>query len=217
MLKALKFTFLFLCLKSSLCSSSDVVASDAKNSMELLLFFKSLLIPASEAYTNPDWKSLSKKLNSVSWLSDGIKDSSELNKKLGNFYFREGRAIFNNNGLSIYGVLGENAQPGEWSVELLGARSFVNEVSIKMLNNTQEYNFDVVGMLTKNNYTVTPFKCNKASEPASSGNVVYAIESNGFKSLWLKDEWSCGSAGCVAYVTLYYSKERSESTECYGS
>ncbi|MES2676114.1 MAG: hypothetical protein V4660_17880 [Pseudomonadota bacterium] len=217
MLKSLKFTFLFLCLKSSLCVSSVAIDPDPKNNMELALFFNSLSIPDNEAYTNPDWKSLSKKLNSVSWLTEGIKESSELNQKINNFYFREGRAIFNNNGSSIYEVLGKTPQPGKWSVELLGSRSFVNEVSIKMLNNTQEYNFDIVGILKKKNYSLVPLKCNKTSEPASSGNVVYVIESNGFKSLWLKDEWSCGSAGCAAYVTLYYNKERAESTECYGS
>jgi hypothetical protein len=185
--------------------------------MELTQFFGSLLIPATESYTNPDWKSLSKKLNSVSWLTDGIADASELNKKLGNFYFREGRIVFSNNLLSTHEVLGKTAQPGQWSVELFGARSFVNEVSIKMLNNVQEYNLDVVAILKKNNYSVATLKCNRETEPASSGNVVYTVESNGFKPVWLKDEWSCGSAGCVAYITLFYNKDRAESTECYGS
>ena len=217
MLKILKFTFLFVCLNSSLSFSSESVEPRTKNGMELTQFFGSLLIPASESYTNPDWKSLSKKLNSVSWLTEGIVESSEFNKKLGNFYSREGRIVFSNNGHSTHEVLGKTAQPGQWSVEFLGARSFVNEGSIKMLNNAQEYNLDIVDVLKKNRYSVATYKCNKETEPASSGNVVYAIESNGFKLVWLKDEWSCGSAGCVAYITLYYSKDRAESTECYGS
>lgn len=217
MLKILKVTFLLVCINSSLSFSSESVEPSTKNSMELTQFFGSLLIPASEGYTNPDWKSLSKQLNSVSWVTEGIVDASEFNKKLGNFYFREGRIVFNNNGLPTHEVLGKTPQPGQWSVELLGARSFVNEVSIKMLNNTQEYNLDIVGILKKNSYSVATYKCNKETEPASSGNVVYAIEHKGFKPAWLKYEWSCGSAGCAAYITLYYSKDRAESTECYGS
>ncbi len=216
MFKILNFTFFFVYLNSNLSFSSEPVEPSTKNSLELTQFFDTLLIPASEGYTNPDWKSLSTKLNVVSWVTEEIVEASEFDKKLGSFYFREGRIVFKNNGVPTHEVLGKVPQLGQWSVELFGARSFVNEVSIKMLNNTQGYNLDIAGILKRNSYSIATYKCSIETEPASSGNVVYAIEHKSFKPAWLKYEWSCGSGGCAAYITLYYSKDRAERTECYG-
>jgi hypothetical protein len=217
MINVFKFAFLFLCLNAGICFSSEPIEPDSKRNMDVVPFISSLLIPSNQSYTNPGWISISKKLNSVAWLAEGIQSASESNQKIGNYYSREGRVIFSHNGLPLYEILGKKPQPGDWSLELLGARSFVNEISFKMLNHTQEYNFDIVSILKNNNYSVTLYKCSKESEPAISGNVVYTVKLKHFKTLWLKEEWSCGSAGCAAYLTLYYNKNRAKRSKCYGS
>lgn len=69
-------------------------------------------------------------------------------------------------------------------------------------------------LLLRAGFTLTPTKCDRATEGYSFGNLLQVIKAPGKKAAGLQEEWNCAQEDCTAAFVIYYRKADAENVEC---
>jgi hypothetical protein len=188
------------------CLASSIAISQPKPAAaEFSDLVKSLLVPVGPASALPDW-SLSAH-PALRWKSAAPQPSQAHLAKDGLPVARVGVVRITIGGQITHHR--SDRQPGQWDVVLAGNRSTPLEARLGMHDpggaSGWAASLKAAGFKVKA-LCKAPF--------VSSGTVVYAIETAGYRPAVLAEEWSAGSAGTSTLLTIAYSKQRAAKLQC---
>ena len=104
----------------------------------------------------------------------------------------------------------------EMSLSLAGNDAGIQRVSI-IFPITYLTMDQVEGSLKEDGIGLQPLKCDRATEGASWGNVVYVAKAPGKTASGLHENWNCGHDQCTAVLAILYRKADVDTVECAGS
>jgi len=194
-------------LFSFLCGSADggnkELAWDRAKFIDLIDLVSIFLIPASLQSTAPGWQTGAEPGSPIRWETDGIQWVDTRNANI-----RTGEVIVTISGEPIH-ILRKYWEPNPWRITAIGPRAGIFRVEISSQINSQELQLDMEGEMDKRQIRYRIDKCDPIGA-ASSGGRLYSIQVAGKQSAWLYHEWSCGSGGCSAFLTVLLFKEDAE-------
>lgn len=165
--------------------------------IELFDLIEAYAIPQNESYNVQNWDVLAND-DRISWKTDGV-SWSEKNQT----YFRRGAVIVQVNNKKLF-ELHRRTVDHRWSINLLGSRSGVSEIKISSDGNFHELDgFDLGAYLENRKASILKKECDN-NGGSSFGAVLYAVKSLDRNKYWLIYEWSCGTVGCSASISIYF-------------
>lgn len=188
-------------------ASSMAIAQPKPAAAEFSDLMKSLMVPVGPSATPPDWSLGAHP--ALRWKSAAPQPSEAQLARDGLPMARSGVVHMTVDGKSTHKRGDRPGQPGQWNVVLAGSRSAPLEARLDMHDpagargwaaRLKEAGFKVKALCK------APF--------VSSGTVVYAIETAGYRPALLAEEWSAGSAGTSTLLTIAYTKQRAAKLQC---
>jgi hypothetical protein len=187
--------------------SSMAMAQPKPATAEFSDLVKSLLVPVGSASAPPDWNLGAHP--ALRWKSATPQPSEAHLARDGLPVARLGVVQVTVDGKITHKRGDGPGQPGQWNVMLAGSRNAPLEARLDMHDPA-----GASGWAAKLKTAGFKLKALCKAPFVSSGTVVYAIETAGYRPAVLAEEWSAGSAGTSTLLTIPYSKQRAAKLKC---
>ena len=188
-------------------ASSMAFAQPKPAAAEFSDLVKSLLVPVGSAPAPPDWNLGAHP--ALRWKSAAPQPSEAHLARDGLPMARLGVVHMTVDGKITHKRADRPGQPGQWNVVLAGSRSAPLEARLDMHDAAGASGW--AASLKKAGFKV---KALCKAPFISSGTVVYAIETVGYRPALLAEEWSAGSGGTSTQLTIAYTKQRAAKLQC---
>jgi hypothetical protein len=212
------FTTVLWALTTVAGTAAEVRDTSPPKSIELddlIPMFMLLALPENKNFREfPGWDVAAEPDTPIHWITSGTAEAPEYLNQDGYYYQRRGTVVVTINGKPTHSVLRQTVETGKWTVTLLGPRCCPTRVD---MSPDGDFSSDLKHELKAPRFTLKPFLCDRATEPASTGYVVYELNTAGKKPAWIAENWSCGSGGCSYGLSLYYDAEDArKQVQCIG-
>lgn len=194
-------------LTLSCLASSMAFAQPTPATAEFSDLVKSLLVPVGSAPAPPDWNLGAHP--ALRWKSATPQPSAADLTRDGLPMARLGVVHMTVHGKITHKRADRPGQPGQWNVMLAGSRGAPLEARLDMHDPA-----GASGWAARLKEAAFKVKTLCKAPFVSSGTVVYAIETAGYRPAVLAEEWSSGSAGTSTLLTIAYTKQRAAKLKC---
>ena len=191
---------LFLC--GSAFGGEKERAREKDTFIDLFDLISMYLIPASWQDTVPGWQTGAEPGSPIRWETDGIEWVDTRNA-----HIRTGEVLITISGEPIH-ILRKYWEPNPWRITVVGPRAGIIRIEISSQINSQELQLQNIleGEMEKRRIQHRIDKCDPLGA-ASDGERLYFIQFPEKHPAWLYHQWSCGSAGCSSFLTVFLFKK----------
>jgi hypothetical protein len=188
----------------------QVLARDALRTIELDKLIAMYMVPANANY-DPGWRTGSEADTPISWQDNGLVDcNNAIATNFHDSFCRTGNIIITVGGKPTHTILGRTVGPGHWSITLAGGHAGVNDVFIHSDVNADELTNGLLKRAAAKPGSVIQVgqigSCGEALDGTAQLNVTKA----GMKPMFVRETWSCGSAGCSIQFELANDKDTAQ-------
>ena len=187
--------FFFLC--GSAFGGEKELAWDKDKFIDLFDLISMYLIPASWQDTVPGWQTGAEPGSPIRWETDGIEWVDTRNA-----HIRTGEVIVTISGEPIH-ILRKYWEPNPWRITVVGPRAGIIRMEISSQINSQELQLRSSGRRdgeapdSISDRQVRSARCGKRRGKV----ILHPVP--GKHPAWLHHQWSCGSAGCSSFLTVF--------------